>query len=656
MKSLWDNTIAQKFIHQPLQLRVYSSRLIGQEPDLVLHGGGNTSVKTTARNIFGDTEELIYIKGSGWDLASIEIGGFPAVRLQVLKRMVQLDHVTDTDMVRVTRSAMVDPGAPTPSVEAILHAIVPFKYVDHTHADAVVTITNTPNGMERVREIYGDSMLIIPYVMPGFVLAKKVFAMTRDTDWSKLDGMILLSHGIFTFDNDARNSYERMIDSVTKAENYLEKKARVSLPIDLEPKEDLVQLAHIRRAVSLCKGSPVHAKIDQNSESVGFARLKEIHSVATRGPLTPDHVIRTKRTPLILSDELQKDIEQFVDAYKDYFNRYGNDSLKCLDPAPRWAIWPGYGVITFGSTVQETRVISEISRHTIHAIQLAESMGGWNALSEKDIFDVEYWELEQAKLKRGGSRPIHQGKIAMVTGAACGIGRACVEKLIDEGAVVAALDIRPEVSTLFSREEVLGLQCDVTDSKHIGKCIHTTVRYFGGLDILISNAGVFPRSESLMELGTANWNQSLEINLSSHQRLLSQCIPYLSHGIDPAAIFIASKNVAAPGRGAAAYSVAKAGLTQLARIAALELGTLGIRVNVIHPNAVFDTEIWTDNVLRERASRYGMTVDQYKINNLLNVEVTSEDVAKIASALAGTEFAKTTGAQIPVDGGNDRVV
>ena len=656
MKSLWDTTIATQFSESLLQLRVYTSRLIGREPELVLHGGGNTSVKTTATNIFGETADILYIKGSGWNLASIDAEGFPAVKLHLLQRLAELEHLSDMDMVRSIRSGMTDPGAPTPSVEAILHAIIPFSFVDHTHADAVVTITNTPNGADRIREVYGESMVIVPYVMPGFILAKTVYEMTKNSNWGLYEGIILLNHGIFTFANDAKSSYERMIDNVTKAERYLKNATKIFFSKQASLQEDLKKLTYIRGSVSRCKESPTIAKLNCSTESIHFSSLPNLNSIATRGPLTPDHVIRTKRIPLIIHGDPEEDITRFAHEYREYFDRHGNETLKCLDPAPCWAIWPGHGVIAFGGSLKEAEVVAEITDHTIRAIELADMLGGWNPLPEKDIFDVEYWELEQAKLNRRGGPALFHGKIALVTGAASGIGRACVEKLYQGGAVVVALDIRPEINDLFEQPDIRGIHCDVRDSHEIDRHVKMTVRNFGGLDILVCNAGIFPESERIAELNENNWNQSLDINVTSHQRLLKTCIPYLSLGIDSAVIIIGSKNVPAPGPGAAAYSVAKAGLTQLGRVAALELGSFGIRVNIVHPNAVFDTGIWTDELIADRARHYEMDVNSYKTNNLLRVEITSKDVAELVCALAGPAFAKITGAQIPIDGGNDRVL
>jgi rhamnose utilization protein RhaD (predicted bifunctional aldolase and dehydrogenase)/NAD(P)-dependent dehydrogenase (short-subunit alcohol dehydrogenase family) len=559
-------------------------------------------------------------------------------------------------MVRMQRSAMVDPAAPTPSIEAILHAIIPAAYVDHTHADAVVLITNTPDGEKRIRHIYGNRVLIVPYVMPGFVLAKKIHDITRGIDWQKLDGIILLSHGVFTFADDARESYERMIRLVTEAENYLTHHAspegRTAPAADL----DLSAFARLRRAVSTAAGRAMLARLHSDSVSVGFGRGAEVASAATRGPLTPDHVIRTKRVPLVVGADVPRDIERYAGTYRAYFERHTNGQLTMLDPAPRWAVWPDHGAVVFGRTLDELRATGDIARHTMAAIAAAEKLGGWRPLSEKEIFDIEYWELEQAKLKKAGSAPPLAGKVALVTGAASGIGLSCAERLLVEGAAVVGLDVAENVTTRIDQATFRGRVCDVTDLDAVSAALAETIREFGGLDILISNVGIFPGSEDIAETRAETWERTLSINLTSHQQVLRACIPYLALGVDPAVVFVGSKNVPAPGKGQASYSVAKAGLTQLARVAALELGPAGIRVNVVHPNNVFDTGLWNAQVLEDRAKRQGLTVEEYRANNVLRVEVTARDVAAMVCAMVGPAFAKTTGAQVPVDGGNDRVI
>jgi NAD(P)-dependent dehydrogenase (short-subunit alcohol dehydrogenase family) len=474
----------------------------------------------------------------------------------------------------------------------------------------------------------------------------------------------LLNHGVFTFDDDARRCYEKMIDTVTRAEHYIESQVEpqktLSRPeTDNDAEADLLMLANTRKQVSAVRGTAVYALLDDSAESCSFASLNEVDAIASRGPLTPDHIIRTKQLPLIIEKEIDDNVtavEDYAAAYQAYFDRNASEQQTCLDRAPRWEVWKKRGLVSFGTTLKETSIITDISRHTIKAIQLAEKLGGWQVLPEKDLFDMEYWELEQAKLHKSRASAEFQGKIALVTGAASGIGKACVEALVENGAAVAALDVNPSINGMYGRDQVLELGCDVTNDAQLKHSVLATVRRFGGLDIVVSNAGIFTANETIEQMSDDTWRRSMDVNLNSHQRLMKCCIPFLRHGIDPAIVIIASKNVPAPGPGAGAYSAAKAGLTQLARVAAFELGADNIRVNTIHPNAVFDTAVWTDEVLQGRAESYGMSVDEYKANNVLHTAVTSKNVANMVCAMAGKTFAKTTGAQVPVDGGNERVI
>lgn len=654
MKSLWNDKEAKKAKGDPLKLRVYTSRLLGANENLVMHGGGNTSVKSRVKNIFGDEEDVLFVKGSGWDLATIEAEGFAPVKMDTLLQLAQLQELSDVDMVKNQRMAMTNPAAPNPSVEAILHAIIPFAYVDHTHADAVVTVTNTPGGRKRIKEIYGDRVLVIPYVMPGFILAKKIYEMTKDLDWSTIDGMVLLNHGVFSFSDDARDSYEKMIMLVTKAEKYLKAKGAKTLK-GKKGLIDPINQAKIRKRVSDIWGSPILAASDSSGDFAEYSRLKNIRKIADRGPITPDHVIRTKRSPVIIGNNIDKDLNAFVANYNSYFKKYNKGETQ-LDPAPRWAIVEGQGSLFFGPSMKHANIIRDIARHTQNAVYQAEQLKKWKPLEQGELFEMEYWSLEQAKLKKAGAAKRFQGKIALVTGAASGIGMACVEQLAADGAAVAALDLDSSVDDLFSSDSILSIRCDVTKNKDLEKAINRVVNTFGGLDLLVSNAGIFPKSTEISTMDEKLWDRSMEINLTSHQKIMQLCIPFMEHGLDPAIILMGSKNVPAPGPGASAYSVAKAGLTQLARVAALELGSKGIRVNVVHPNAVYDTAIWTDDVLKTRAKNYGLTVEEYKTNNVLGVEVTSKDVASLTADLLGPTFSKITGAQIPIDGGNDRVI
>lgn len=655
MKNQWNNAEASKYADSPQKMRVYTSQLLGREPELVLHGGGNTSVKATTTDFFGKEVETLFVKGSGWDLATIEEEGFAPERLEVLKQLAALEHISDFDMVEQQRLALLNSKAPNASVEAILHAIIPFRYVDHTHANAVLAIMNTENGVERIQEVYGKSVLIIPYVMPGFALARKVYEVAKDIDWNNYEGMILMNHGVFTFSDNARESYDKMIEIATIAENYIKSKGADQLA-EGDAEQNLHALAAMRKCVSRERGVPLIAKLDSSATAVGYSNISGIESFGTSGPLTPDHSIFAKRVPMISSGNPEEELENYAAAYQSYFERNAEDGLVSLDKAPRWAIWKKHGIVSFGLNTKNASVIGDIAAHTSKVIQRSNALGGWVPLPESDIFDVEYWELEQAKLKGNKSKPELEGKIAIVTGAASGIGKACVEDLLAKGVAVVGLDINPDVTALYNLSAYRGIVCDMTSSAGIANAIDETVAAYGGLDIVISNAGIFPSSDNIEDLNDEIWDRSIALNLSSHKNLLKHSIPFLKKGIDPAIVIIGTRNVSAPGPGASAYSVAKAGLTQLARVAALELAEHGIRVNVMHPDCVYDTGIWTDEVLQQRASDYGISIEAYKSRNLLKQPVASVEVAALASSMAGKLFAKTTGAQIPLDGGNDRVI
>lgn len=657
MQSLWNDADAA---HWPgdLAQRVYSSRLLGQDTSLVLHGGGNTSVKTTLPNIFGEPQDVLYVKGSGWDLATIEPAGFAPVQMAHLLRLATLETLSDTAMARELRTATLDPTAPAPSVEAILHAILPYKFVDHTHADAVVTLTNTPGGLEVVRRVYGDAVIYIPYIMPGFELARYCATAFPQQRTAHTIGMVLLNHGIFSFGDTARTAYERMIDLVSRAEQFLQQRGawQISVPDVPTPTRPLRhEIAELRQAVSAVAGMPLLLHSQRDALALGFARHPNVGTIATQGPLTPDHIIRTKRLPLI-----GRDVQGYAAAYTAYFEMHAanaSHSLTMLDPAPRVILDPELGLCAIGRRAQDVSVVSDIYHHTMQSILRATLLDAWQALPPADLFRVEYWQLEQAKLAQQGTPPPFAGEVALVTGAASGIGRAAAEALLAQGAAVVGLDIDSQIATLWSRPDALGIVCDVSDAAALEQALEQAVSRFGGLDMLVLNAGIFPPTKRIAELDSDTWRQVQQVNLDANVVLLREAYPLLQRAPRGGrVVIIGSRNVPAPGRGAAAYSAAKAALTQLARIAALEWGNDNIRVNTVHPDAVFDTGIWSDEVLQSRAASYGMSVAQYKRRNVLQQEVSSAAVGALVAALCSDLFAHTTGAQIPIDGGNERVI
>jgi rhamnose utilization protein RhaD (predicted bifunctional aldolase and dehydrogenase)/NAD(P)-dependent dehydrogenase (short-subunit alcohol dehydrogenase family) len=658
MKGLWNDNEASKHASE-LALRVYTSRLLGKDPSLVLHGGGNTSVKVRESNAVGEEEDILYVKGSGWDLETIEAPGFAPVRMAHLVKLARLEALSDPRMVNELATQVTRAGAPAPSVEAILHAILPHKYVDHTHADALLAITNTPDGERRVREIYGSDTVIVPYVMPGFDLARHCARQFAAESGPGTIGMVLMNHGIFSFGATARESYERMIALVARAEDYLARNGAWELPrpgADGVPPALRADLARLRRDISAAAGFPVLLAAHSDSKYLAFARRSDAARLTQQGPATPDHAIRTKRVPL-----LGRDVEAYAKAYRAYFERNAaaaREPKTPLDPAPRVILDPVFGLGCVGRTAREARIVHDIYDHTIDVMLRATALGAYRALPERDIFDVEYWDLEQAKLRKAGAPPVFAGEVALVTGAASGIGKACVEALLKRGAAVIGLDVDPAVTHLLAgRSDYLGLKCDVTSEHQVADALEAGVRAFGGLDMLVLNAGVFPGGRRIDALDAQEWRRVMGVNLDANLALMRECHSLLKLAPNGGrVVVIGSKNVPAPGPGAAAYSASKAALTQLARVAALEWGADHIRVNTLHPNAVFDTAAWTEEVLAARAKHYGISVEEYRKGNVLGTEVKSRDVAELAAEMCGPLFAKTTGAQLPVDGGNDRVI
>lgn len=657
MHSLWNDDEARDYPGD-LGQRVYSSRLLGRDKTLVLHGGGNTSVKIRETNLLGDEEDILYVKGSGWDLEFIEAGGFAPVRMAHLLRLAELPLLSDPQMVNELRTHMTDAAAPTPSVEAILHAILPYKYVDHTHADAVVTLCNTPGGEQRIRALYGDRVVVIPYIMPGFDLARlcaELFPRERN---ERTIGMVLMNHGVFSFGDTARESYERMIELVSLAEAELQ--ARDAWTLDWDPTVRQtgplrLELAGLRRRLSDMIGAPVILHSTRDDQALAFAQRADLADIALQGPATPDHVIRTKRVPL-----LGRDLDAYAEAYRRYFEEHAPQAREpktMLDAAPRVILDPAFGLSTVGRSAQDACIVRDIYRHTIDIIARATRLERYQALPARDYFDVEYWDLEQAKLRKAGTAPPFTGEVALITGAASGIGRACVNAFLARGAAVVGLDIAPAIARVSDRPAYLGLVCDVAEPAELETALERAVQQFGGLDMLVLNAGVFPGGRPITELETREWERVLRVNLDANLALLRLAHPLLKLAPRSGRVaVIGSKNVTAPGPGAAAYSASKAALTQLMRVAALEWAADGIRLNALHPDAVFDTGIWTQEVLEARAAHYGLTVEQYKRRNLLKTEIHARDVAELAAELCGPLFAKTTAAQIPVDGGDARVV
>ena len=659
--------------NEDLALRVYSSRLIGRAPALVLHGGGNTSVKTTVLDDLGAATPVACIKGSGWDLGDIEPAGLPAVRLAETQALRRLPALDDEAMVRALRVRLLDPAAPNPSVEALLHAFLPHKFIDHSHADAVLAIVDQPRAAALCAEVFGADLAVVPYVMPGFALAKLV-AETHAAA-PTCHGMLLLGHGLLTFGADARESYERHVAAVTRAERFVrDRRARVQVsgsPARAEPRpqpsaeepsapdpREFVRVAPALRGQ--LGGRVLHWR--PVPEAMSFAADPNLRDLALRGPVTPDHVIRTKQRPLVLDlravpdERLTPTIAAALAEYRAAYRGYFADQCAAravrrvmLDPDPRVLLMPGLGLVTAGADEAAACVAADLYEHTIGVIRDAEAVGRYQALPDGDIFDMEYWSLEQAKLGKSGKKPLG-GRVVYITGAASGIGLATARRFAEAGAHLFLVDrdeapLRAAATKLRAGFEVV----DVTRRAAVEASLDRAVLRFGGVDGVVSNAGAAFQAE----IATCPEDQlraSLELNLLAHQWVAAAATRVLARqGTGGFLLFNASKAAFNPGAGFGPYAVAKAGLVALMKQYALEGARVGVRANAVNADRV-RTGLFPPEVVAARAAARGVTPDEYFTANLLGREVTADEVAEAFLSLALAT--STTGAVLPVDGGN----
>ncbi len=678
MENNWSDTKAKSYIEryaeqgigEDLALRVYTTRLLGRNPELVLHGGGNTSVKTKSTDLFGQAVDVLCVKGSGWDMAEIEPAGLPAVRLEPLQQLQKLDKLSDEDMVGFQRSNLLDQASPNPSVETLLHAFLPHKFIDHAHANAVLAISDQPNGQQICREVYGDEMAIVPYVMPGFALSKlasEVYAAHR-----QVKGLILHQHGIFTFGETAREAYDNMIAMTIKAEERITK-APVKHFTAAKVTEPLAPLASIlpiiRGANAIDDGDGRHrrwvSEFRSSSEILKFVNQKELENHAWRGVITPDHIIRIKNQPLVLPiglvDDLQSYAEQveerianYVKAYHQYFGtnnaKAGNTKTE-LDPMPRACLVPGHGILAFGKSKADAKVGADLIERAIWTVMRAERVGQFHALPDHELFDMEYWSLEQAKLGKGSEKPLAR-QVAVITGGAGAIGGATARAMAEQGAEVAILDLDQAAARQTAAEigpNAIGLACDVTDDASVRAAFEAIVLQFGGVDIVVSNAGA-AWSGNIGDLDDAVLRKSFELNFFGHQRVAQAATAIMkAQGTGGALLFNASKQAVNPGADFGAYGLPKAATLFLSRQYALDLGKYGIRANAVNADRI-RSGLLDDQMVANRSKARGLSEADYMGGNLLGLEVTAEDVAQafVHQALA----LKTTGNVTTVDGGN----
>jgi len=678
MQSLWSDADAKRMVERyaqqgvgrDLALRVYTSRLLGGEPKLVLHGGGNTSVKTLTKDLLDEEVEVLCVKGSGWDMAAIEPAGHPAVRLAPLRKLRQRAVLDDEEMVRVQRANLIDPGAPNPSVETLLHAFLPHKYVDHTHSTAVLSLADQPDAAARCADLYRGRMGLVPYIMPGFLLAKKA-AEVFGGDPS-VEGLVLLKHGIFTFGQTAQEAYERMIAAVSLAEQRLAQGrkgafAYVRLPAAVAGVAEVAPI--LRGACAIAEPGDSGAfkrfvlEFRSSPAVLDYVNGAELQRYSQAGVATPDHTIRTKNYPLIVpapepgkldafKTAVCEAVDVFAAEYRTYFVRHNARQevpKRELDPMPRVILVPGLGLFGLGRSARDARIAGDIAESTIETVSDAEAVGRFESISEADLFDIEYWSLEQAKLGQATEKPL-AGQIAVVTGGAGTIGFATARAMSGAGAEIVLLDIQgaPAAAQRLGGA-ALGIECDVIDPAAVRRAFDHIAEHFGGVDIVVSNSGAAWQGR-IGEVEDRVLRQSFELNFFAHQTVAQNAVRImLAQGTGGCLLFNVSRQAVAQGPNAGPYGLPKAATLFLMKQYALEYAADGIHANAVNADGI-RSGVMTPEYIKSRAAAYGLTEAQYMGRNLLGREVTADDVAQ---AFLGLALARsTTGSFATVDGGN----
>ena len=671
MKNNWSKIFANKYIKkykklgfsEDLALRVYTTRLLGRNKELVLHGGGNTSVKTTIKDIDDKKYKVLCVKGSGWDMADIEPAGLPAVKLEPLLTLKEKKYLSDENMVGFQKRNLIDIKSPNPSVETFLHAFLPFKFVDHTHADAVLNVTNRPGGLNFCKKIFGSKVSVVPYVMPGFMLAKKI-----DEIYSKnpnINCLILMNHGIFTFAEDAKEAYDLMIKYVSQAERALKKLKvkKIKQIKNFSTKFNAHEIAPIIRGLlSNNKDQKFVVNYRLNKHLKYFMNGKNVKSYSSKGTATPDHVIRVKPFPLVITPKKNSSINEFKltakKAFENYRKKYVNyfnvnknkvkEKKVMLDTSPRVVLVQNVGVFTVGKDLNSAKITGDLTETNAKVIASVEETSSYKFIPEKDLFDVEYWSLEQAKIKK--AKKLLEGNVVVITGSTGTIGYETYKIFKNYGAEVILLDYNLErLKNLQSKINELCIHCDVRNKKSVKKAFNQICEKYGGIDILISNAGTATNG-AIGEVADNILRQSFEDNFFSHQNCASEAVKIMKkQNINGCLLFNISKQSVNPGKNFGPYALPKSALLSLCKQYAVDYGSYGIRSNGVNADRI-RSGLMNDKMIRTRAKARSVTADDYMKGNLLLNEVKAEDVAKAFFHLATSK--KTTGAVLTVDGGN----
>ncbi len=692
MQSRWNDAEAAAAVERwaatygpDMALRVYTSRLIGTDCNLVLHGGGNTSLKAAVRTLVGDEITALFVKGSGSDLHAIEPAGFSALHLAPLARLRQLEALSEADMTNQLRVNRLEASGPSPSVETLLHAFLPHRFIDHSHANALLCLSNQPGGEALLRAAVGERVAVLPYITPGFPLAQEVaHAFDRRPD---VAGIIVAKHGLFTFGDDARTAYERHIEIVDACERFLaaRRPKRLLTPhyrLEAPPAELAARAAPILRGLLAERTNDDAMPYRRwlldwraDDEVLAFVNSAEAVTLAATGPLTPDHVIRTKPFALHVTDpawddtsrlrtQLEHAVAEFATRYEAYVRQHSSGRGN-LDPLPRVVFLPGAGAFCFGRTKREARIAADITVHSLQVKVVAHAMSGYESASAAHLCEMEYWSLQQAKLGSAAARPLDR-QVALITGAAGAIGYGIAKVCAEAGAHVVLTDVDAQrlacvaerIEAAHGAGTATAITMDVTDAASMRAGFDEACRRYGGVDVIVANAGI-AHVAPVAELSSADLARVMAVNFTGTFLTIQEGIRILrAQSLGGNIIINSSKNVFGPGKDFGAYSASKAAGHQLGKVSAIELAAEGIRVNMINADAIFAEDdvpsgLWA-TVGPDRARSRGLKVEElpeyYRARNLLRARVTARHVGNAVVFFASNRT-PTTGATLPVDGG-----
>ena len=679
MKNRWSDSIAENI--EGLDLIVYASRIIGEEPELVLWGGGNSSIKVTAKDHINQECQVLWIKGSGADMKTITPKQFTPLRLDDLLLLFDREDIMDEEMVEYQNRCVMALDRPKPSIETLLHAFLPVPHVYHTHADSICALTNTRDSFKLIRRVYGNNVDIVPYVRPGFRLAKAVAeAYRRNTS---LRAIILDKHGLVTWGRTAKEAYNETITMVTRAEQFIRQCVRNHAKSQVSASEKFSRSERLDRAAMLLpilrgaisKRRHMVLTYDDSGQILSFVNDPRARALSQVGPFTPDHMLHTKPKPLflelpssknphVIGQRVRKAVEDYKKAYDRYFEDYHPVSVTKLDPYPRIVLIPGFGMVTTGKDRRAARIAHDLYQHTMQVIRKAAAVNLYTSISPREMCDFEYWPMENYKLTLLPPEKPFARQIALITGAAGAIGSAIATRLVEEGAAVVLTDVNEStvralsarLNQLSGEENTVAVVMDITNEADVARGFKKAVLAFGGLDLLISNAGI-ARSAPVDQISLQDWSDCFAVNATGHFLVCREAMRLFQHqGLGGNIVVVATKNVLAPGKDFGAYSASKAAQSQFARVLAIEGADCGVRVNMVNPDGVLeDSGIWSKDIRKRRAQAYGIRPEEIESfcikRTLLKVKVSALDVAEAVLFLASERSSKTTGSMIPVDGG-----